>query len=360
MNFDAKNFEHTLEFSGKGAERNNYLAEKAIVDAETTKDLKSFYAADENEFLENIQSLNDTLSRLLATYNTEGFFNKTEKKNLEYKRLLNIKNYETSYKFYIGDEVKPSDKFYRPIESVDIHNKTEYLSQPYYHYLVNSIWSSRIGEAKDVEGMLNVFRKVRFQELAVNLLNGFYSKISTKEPRAKDYLDLIKKLTTYEPFIEASEKKYKEITASKLLDKGTQSPDFTYEDIDGNLVSLSDLKGKYVYIDVWATWCMPCLRQIPYLKELEEMFHDKNIEFVSISVDKERAKPTWKKVVENKELTGIQLFADKSFDSDFMNAFAVNSIPRFILIDPEGKIIDSEAPRPSFEKTRLLLESLLK
>lgn len=119
------------------------------------------------------------------------------------------------------------------------------------------------------------------------------------------------------------------------------------------------MKGKYVYIDVWATWCVPCLKQIPYLKALEAEFHDKNIAFVSISVDKERAKSTWKKMLESKELTGIQLFADNSFESEFMNAFAVNSIPRFILIDPEGKIIDPRAPRPSYEKTRRLLQSIL-
>lgn len=55
----------------------------------------------------------------------------------------------------------------------------------------------------------------------------------------------------------------------------------------------------------------------------------------------------------------MQLFADKSFDSDSMNAYAVNFIPRFILIDPSGKIIDPEAPRPSFDKTKTLLDNLL-
>ncbi len=98
---------------------------------------------------------------------------------------------------------------------------------------------------------------------------------------------------------------------------------------------------------------------MPYLKKLEKRYHDKNIVFVSISVDKKEVKPTWKQMVNDKELGGLQLFADKSFDSDFMNAFAVNSIPRFILIDPKGNIVDPEAPRPSFDKTRVLLDRLL-
>ncbi|WP_299115376.1 TlpA disulfide reductase family protein [uncultured Winogradskyella sp.] len=141
--------------------------------------------------------------------------------------------------------------------------------------------------------------------------------------------------------------------------KGDTSPVFSYESVDGKIISLEDLKGKYVYIDVWATWCSPCIKQVPYLRVLEERYHNKNIVFVSISVDKEKVKDTWKQFIIDKQLGGIQLFADKSFDSDFMNAYAVNSIPRFILIDPEGKIIDSEAPRPSFEKTRVLLDELL-
>ncbi len=59
-------------------------------------------------------------------------------------------------------------------------------------------------------------------------------------------------------------------------------------------------------------------------------------------------------------LGGLQLFADNSFESDFMDAYEVNSIPRFILLDPDGKIVSTEAPRPSFEKTRELLDSLVK
>ena len=207
--------------------------------------------------------------------------------------------------------------------------------------------------------MFNVLRKVPSQPLAIALVNGFYSKISSKNERAKDYLDLIKRVTKHKPFIEAAEKRFQEVMLSKGLNQGDVSPDFSYESVDGKIVSLSDLKGKYVYIDVWATWCGPCIKQVPYLKQLEERYHDKNIVFVSISVDKEEVKATWKQMIIDKKLGGLQLFSDKSFDSEFMNAYAVNSIPRFILIDPVGKIINIEAPRPSFDKTRNLLDELL-
>ena len=75
----------------------------------------------------------------------------------------------------------------------------------------------------------------------------------------------------------------------KELKEGDQAPTFKYLDINGKEVSLSDLKGKYVYIDIWATWCGPCTGELPHLKELEKKMHGKKIVFVSISCDKDKA-----------------------------------------------------------------------
>lgn len=145
--------------------------------------------------------------------------------------------------------------------------------------------------------------------------------------------------------------------------KGTPSPKFVnYENFKGGKTSLDDLKGKYVYIDVWATWCTPCLNEIPALQALEKEYHNKNIQFVSISVDNvdgtRGSKEDWKKMVGEKQLGGIQLYADKDFQSDFMVAYAVNSIPRFILIDPNGAIVDFDTYRPSDPKIKELFNSL--
>ena len=141
--------------------------------------------------------------------------------------------------------------------------------------------------------------------------------------------------------------------------KGKKSPVFkNYENYNGGKTSLSDLNGKYVYIDVWATWCNPCKAEIPYLKILEKDFHGKNIEFVSISVDKPNAYENWKRMVETENLGGIQLYADNNFNSDFIVEYGINAIPRFILIDPEGNIVDSNADRPSNPKLRKLFIEL--
>lgn len=127
--------------------------------------------------------------------------------------------------------------------------------------------------------------------------------------------------------------------------KGKPSPTFEQlRNYNGGTSSLSDFKGKFVYVDLWATWCKPCLAQIPALKALEEEYKGKNIEFVSISTDKEKDYNKWKDMVKEKELGGVQLFAGD--DNQFAIDYDVRSIPRFIFIDADGNIYNSNAPRP--------------
>ena len=152
---------------------------------------------------------------------------------------------------------------------------------------------------------------------------------------------------------------------NKVMEKGILSPKFeNYMDVKGGEKSLDSFKGKYVYIDVWATWCRPCIQQIPYLQTLEKEYHNKNIEFVSISTDESRrsggsweaAEKKWRGFIKKKNMTGVQLWSGQ--DYSFQQAYQINSIPRFILIDPEGKIVDANAARPSDPALKSLFTSL--
>jgi thiol-disulfide isomerase/thioredoxin len=146
-------------------------------------------------------------------------------------------------------------------------------------------------------------------------------------------------------------------TISKL--KNTTSPSFDYDNYAGGKTKLEDLKGKYVYIDVWATWCGPCRGEIPFLKKIEEKYHDKNISFVSISIDAQKDLEKWKALIKDKELGGVQLFADNDWNSKFVKDYGITGIPRFILIDPNGKIVNADAPRPSAPELQVQLDTLL-
>ena len=140
----------------------------------------------------------------------------------------------------------------------------------------------------------------------------------------------------------------------RKLSVGALSPNFNCTDLSGKKVSLSDFKGKYVYIDIWATWCGPCQREIPHLQKLEEKYHGKDIYFVSISCDNN--KKAWENRV-RAGLKGIQLHFVNG--DTFMNDYMIKGIPRFILLDKEGKIISVDMSRPSDPKTIAKLDELL-
>lgn len=142
----------------------------------------------------------------------------------------------------------------------------------------------------------------------------------------------------------------------KLIAKGEMATDLAMVNMQGEPVNLSDFKGKYVYIDFWATWCGPCKAEIPFLEKLQEEFHNENVAFVSISVDK--TQEPWKKMVEEKSLKGFQLHAAESSDK-IKEVYRVFSIPRFMILDLEGKIVDSNADRPSGDAKEILY-SLIK
>ena len=152
---------------------------------------------------------------------------------------------------------------------------------------------------------------------------------------------------------------------NEVMGIGKISPKFeNYIDITGGKKSLDFFKGKYVYIDVWATWCGPCIQQIPYLETLEKEYHNKNIEFISISTDEARrsggsweaAEKKWRDFVKKRNMSGVQLWSGQ--DYSFQQAYEINGIPRFILIGPEGKIVDANAPRPSEPRLKTLFTSL--
>ena len=137
--------------------------------------------------------------------------------------------------------------------------------------------------------------------------------------------------------------------------EGSPAIDFKYADKDGNEFSLSSFNGNLIYVDVWATWCGPCVAEIPSLQKLESDYHRKNITFMSVSVDED--KESWQKMVADKELSGIQLWADGW--SKITKDYAIFGIPRFMLFDGEGNVISTNAPRPSSDKIRELLDANL-
>jgi len=131
--------------------------------------------------------------------------------------------------------------------------------------------------------------------------------------------------------------------------------DFSYPDINGKVRSLSENLGKVVLLDLWATWCAPCLAEIPALENLEKQFEGKDVVFISLSIDTDKAK--WQNMVKQKQLSGIQLFSNS--EPRFIQDYEVAEVPRYIVFDKNGKTVNFNAPRPSDPKLKTLIESKL-
>lgn len=124
---------------------------------------------------------------------------------------------------------------------------------------------------------------------------------------------------------------------------GQPFPDgIVLRDREGNVVDFSRFRGKYVYIDLWASWCVPCLREVPVLQQLEKTLKNKNVTFLSISID--ATEDAWKKKLDEKHMHGHQLWNP---DGTLGKALNVKGIPFFAIYDPNGNLYMHGAPRPS-------------
>ena len=157
----------------------------------------------------------------------------------------------------------------------------------------------------------------------------------------------------YKQFLEV--KKSKEKTAA-----GTPAPDITLDMPDGKQVQLKDIcKGKFTYIDVWATWCGPCKKEIPFMAQMVEKLKDNDkVQFVSISIDEDVK--AWKTMIENDKPAWPQYNIHKETAKQFMTDWGITGIPRFIMIDKNGNIFAADASRPSEENTAQTIEEQTK
>jgi thiol-disulfide isomerase/thioredoxin len=145
---------------------------------------------------------------------------------------------------------------------------------------------------------------------------------------------------------------------TKGLGTGSAAPDFTLKALDGKEITLSKFKGKYVLIDFWGSWCMPCRKSNPQMVELYNKLKGKkaNIEFISIAIN-DRNDETWKKAIKDDKLAWIQLNDSHSERGKSIAAeYKIFGVPNCFLISPEGKILENGHPVRIIPKVKEIFE----
>lgn len=305
------------------------------------------------------------LEKAKAAHDFISPFYNTEKKIYNYQMGLDLINYQ-SQSAKMGMTVMP--KMYMDfIDKLEVNDESMAYDASYKSFTLNksSMLANQLFQTASDKSAIHYYeltiselcRLVTIERNKSVLISELMPQI-IKDAGTADmsaFIATLERCSKDDKLI-ASVKKY--AAQWEHLYKGRVAPDAEFYDANGKPSKLSDYRGKVVYIDTWATWCGPCKREIPYLKTLEEEFHDKNIHFISVSTDRDEA--AWKAFIAREQMSGLQLHQNENPGKSISELYSVNSIPRFILIDEAGKIVSTDAPRPSSgPEIRALLNSVL-
>jgi thiol-disulfide isomerase/thioredoxin len=352
-------------FSGKGADENNFGAKKYEILVKNYGDFseesnKKLYSLPENDFLAIHDQYSTDIKKLLSDSQINNdYFNQMELEDLKYHILSHSKTYQMFHGEYTNNNnFKVSDKFPKIDENFNYDQDIYLFSYSYKNLLNEHFFNSRhakpLNQTERFISGIDLIKKAKGNVLKNKLIFDLGFELHPDLNDLEKNSQTLSDLTSDKNLKLAISEKIKKF---KSISKGNISPTFDYEDVNGNKVTLDELKGNYVYIDIWATWCGPCIAEAPHFNTIAQKYKNKNIHFVGISVDRAEDKALWQKAVKDKKLEGIQLLVDRK-NMTFVDTFVIKGIPSFILISPEGKIINADAPRPSSSDLIKLFEEL--
>ena len=315
LSLETTNFDESISY--RNSEESSFLAYKYLLIEEKDFYGESLYLKNKNDYEEYLLSFKNELIKYLDRIQNLDFVTK-EKSSLD----ISIKRYR-SQKEKLSDFTLDESKY---------------------------TWEKRL-----IAGEFNLYNAINkqisgdFNSTLVNYKNKILNKLNfiLDSNFINQEKQILKK--------EISRWKKMKISYDSMPLEGDQAIDFSYPDKDGEYIKLTSFKGNLVYVDVWATWCGPCISEIPSLKSLQQKYKDEKIVFLSVSVDTD--KDAWGKMVENDQLLGVHLWANGW--NKITNDYAIFGIPRFMLFDENSNVISTDAPRPSSNTINELIDKHL-
>jgi len=353
-----------LKFTGPGAPANDYLKQSNEI-SKMYNDSALFIRRREKrpspeEFLEFHNFFNTKYEKLY-----DNFIQKT-KLTTEEKYIL--KGEFLTYSLYMKQNmIRLFDKNVR--DSSDLENKCglNYIDHLYQDTILlkancksikivlNNNYNHIQSEAINYEELekkpfpLEVFNLIQQSGFSKDVKEHWYLCTLNYSIHAYGYNDLLDSLngyfvslyprSKYSYYINKTKKKLAHLSPGKL------APDFELTALDGEVYRLDDFKGKVIFIDVWATWCVPCKKGFPKIVKLIEKYKEEDIQFLFMTNDRNIG--NWKKYIkEHPELKGKHLMAR---GTPFLEDYNITGIPRYLIIDKEGRFIDAFANRDRLE-----------
>ena len=357
LTFDAWDMASTVQFKGEGADNNAYLN---LANAR-------FARLNDDYIIYKMASLNpDDFQILMRKKRQEkNAFYKHNKEKMQFTKIFAdyakadidfwwghlLMRYRWEHAYY-NDIPPPMDlpyEYYNFLNELEISNNGAVINQKYIFFL-DQFLDFQDARMKRIVGPGYKRPKYRGAKDYLKgkaqffiLANEFYLKCKSKQTYVigNDVRMFMEECpyTNYKNLVQG------EFRRANGLEAGTPAPNFTLVDKDGKVKSLQDFKGKVVYVDFWATWCVPCRYEILRSKDLKKKFKGKEVEFLYISLDS--SPDSWKNFLSEHQLQGTHLYAKNLYESDVATRYGVRGLPSFFLIDKSGNLARVPAKRSS-------------